>query len=77
MLAIKENAIIFISDNFNCYERMGIGRGGQIKCGICCKEIKGFKYAAMPQWNISGYLCGACYSEKLSEHYIKHKVKDK
>jgi hypothetical protein len=56
---------------------MGIGRGGQIKCGICSKEIKGFKYAAMPQWNISEHLCGTCYSEKLSEHYIKHKVKDK
>jgi hypothetical protein len=55
---------------------MGLGRG-QIECKICSKEIKDFKYAAMPEWNISEYLCGSCYSKKLSEYYIKHEEKDK
>lgn len=56
---------------------MGIGRSGPTKCGICNKEIKDFKYVAMPQWNISEYLCGVCYSQKLTDHYIKREVKDK
>jgi len=55
---------------------MGIGRD-RVRCGICDKEIKEFKYIAMPKWNISGYLCGICYSHRLSEHYIKHEEKDK
>jgi hypothetical protein len=55
---------------------MEIGKNG-VKCEICDKEIKDFKYIAMPEWNISGYLCGICYSYKISEHYIKHEEKDK
>jgi hypothetical protein len=55
---------------------MGLG-SSQIKCRICNKEIKDFKYIAMPEWNIPEYLCGICYSKRLTEHYIKHEVKDK
>ena len=53
---------------------MGIGRG-QTMCKVCDKEIKDFKYIAMPEWNISGYLCGICYSQKLSEYYMNHEKK--
>ncbi|MER5174282.1 MAG: hypothetical protein ABJB76_07545 [Candidatus Nitrosocosmicus sp.] len=56
---------------------MGLGRS-KIKCRICDEEIKDFKYIAMPEWNISEYLCGTCYSKRLTEHYIKHEeIKDK
>lgn len=55
---------------------MELGRK-QIKCRICNKEIKDFKYIAMPEWNISEYLCSICYSKRLSEYYIQHKEKDK
>ncbi len=54
---------------------MGLGRG-QIKCRICNEEIKDFKYNAMPEWNISEFLCGICYSKRLTEHYIKHEDKE-
>jgi hypothetical protein len=53
---------------------MKIGRS-QIKCQICSKEIEDFKYVPIPEWKISKYLCGACYSKKLSEYYIKHEEK--
>jgi hypothetical protein len=23
----------------------------------------------MKQWNMEGFICGACYSKKISEHY--------
>ncbi len=55
---------------------MGLGKS-QIRCKICEKEIKDFKYIAMPEWNISEYLCGICYSKRLAEYYIKHEEKDK
>jgi hypothetical protein len=55
---------------------MGLGRS-QTTCRICGKEIKDFKYVAMPEWDISEYLCGVCYSKRLSEYYIKHEDKDK
>jgi hypothetical protein len=25
----------------------------------------------MDGWNVSGFICGACYSQKLLEHYIE------
>jgi hypothetical protein len=52
-------------------------RRSQTTCRICGKEIKDFKYIAMPEWDISEYLCGACYSKRLSEHYKNHEDKDK
>ena len=55
---------------------MGLGKS-HIKCGICNKDIKNFKYAAMPEWNISEFICGDCYSQKLTEHYIKHEDTNK
>lgn len=54
---------------------MDIGRS-QIKCGLCNKNLKDFKYIAMPEWDISQYLCGSCYSKKLSEYYIKREKKE-
>jgi len=53
---------------------MKIGKS-QIKCEICSKEIIDYKYVPMPEWKISKYLCGACYSKKLSEYYIRHDEK--
>jgi hypothetical protein len=30
----------------------------------------------MPEWNISGIICGKCYSEKLVEYYIAQDRRD-
>ncbi len=49
----------------------------RINCGICNDRIGDFKYAAMPQWNISGFLCSKCYSRKISEYYIKQNPDEK
>jgi hypothetical protein len=54
---------------------MDIGRS-QVKCGLCNKSLNDFKYIAMPEWDISKYLCGSCYSKKLSEYYIKREKKE-
>ena len=40
------------------------------KCSICNNQISIFRYKAMRQWNIQGYLCSDCYSKKLIGHYI-------
>lgn len=40
-----------------------------VKCASCGTPFM-FKYTPMSQWNISGYVCGQCYSQKLTEHYI-------
>jgi hypothetical protein len=40
------------------------------KCSICNDQFSIFRYKAMKQWNIQGYLCSNCYSKKLREHYI-------
>jgi hypothetical protein len=39
------------------------------KCAICNNQIPIFRYKAMRQWNIKGYLCSDCYSKKLIGHY--------
>lgn len=39
------------------------------KCGACGNEMT-FRYRPMQEWGIEGDLCGACYSQKLTEHYI-------
>lgn len=41
------------------------------KCAICGAELVTFKYRPMPEWNMSGLLCGQCYDKKLLEHYIQ------
>lgn len=43
------------------------------KCSICNNPISLFRYKAMKQWNIRGYLCNDCYSKKLKEHYFSKK----
>ena len=43
------------------------------KCSICNNPISLFRYKAMKQWNILGYLCNDCYSKKLKEHYSSKK----
>ena len=40
-----------------------------MKCVNCGNTIN-FRYRAMPQWNISGDLCGECYGKKLTEYFI-------
>jgi|GEM_PF-816063 len=40
------------------------------KCSLCGANIGEFRYRPMPQWNISGMLCGPCYDKKLLDHYI-------
>ena len=32
--------------------------------------LAAFRYRPMPQWNVSGMMCGQCYDKKLTEHYI-------
>jgi hypothetical protein len=45
------------------------------KCSLslCNNQISLFRYKATKQWNIQGYLCNDCYSNKLTEHYISTK----
>ena len=43
------------------------------KCSLCNNQISLFRYKAMKQWNIQGYLCNDCYSNKLTEHYTSKK----
>ena len=38
------------------------------KCAVCNEDIE-HAYLAMKEWKIDGYLCGKCYSKKLSEFY--------
>jgi len=40
------------------------------KCTLCGTELGSFRYHPMPQWNVSGMLCGQCYDEMLTDHYI-------
>jgi len=40
------------------------------KCALCGVELGAFSYRPMPQWSVSGMLCGQCYDTKLMEHYI-------
>ena len=40
-----------------------------IKCSICNNQISFFRYRAMRQWNMQGYLCSDCYSKRLTEYY--------
>jgi hypothetical protein len=47
-----------------------MNRVKSLRCALCGKGIINFRYKAMPQWNISGELCGECYGKKLTEHYI-------
>ncbi len=39
------------------------------KCALCQSDLT-FKYRPMPEWNVSGMICGQCYDKKLTEHYI-------
>jgi hypothetical protein len=38
-------------------------------CTLCGNTLT-FHYNSMPEWNISGLMCGQCYNKKLFEHYI-------
>ncbi|MEM2160969.1 MAG: hypothetical protein QXN55_08460 [Candidatus Nitrosotenuis sp.] len=38
------------------------------KCSLC-KGPMPHKYTAMKEWNIKGFMCGKCYSQKIFEHY--------
>lgn len=40
------------------------------KCVLCGSVLGAFRYRPMPQWNVSGMICGQCYDKKLTEHYI-------
>jgi hypothetical protein len=40
------------------------------KCALCGTDLGEFRYRQMPEWNVSGLLCGPCYDKKLTEHYI-------
>ena len=46
-----------------------MGAAADSKCTMCGSELA-FRYRPMPQWNISGMICGKCYDKKLIEHYI-------
>lgn len=37
-------------------------------CKACGGKITQ-TFEPMPEWNISGPLCGDCYSKKIAEHY--------
>lgn len=40
---------------------------------LCERDLINFRYTAMTDWNISGYLCGKCYGQKLAEYYLSSK----
>jgi hypothetical protein len=40
-----------------------------MSCTLCRNNLT-FSYRPMPEWNISGLICGQCYDKKLFEHYI-------
>ena len=40
------------------------------KCALCGTDLGEFTYRPMPQWNVSGLICGQCYDKKLLDHYI-------
>jgi hypothetical protein len=40
-----------------------------LNCTLCGSSLT-FRYRPMPEWNISGLICGQCYNKKLFEHYI-------
>lgn len=40
----------------------------EFKCTICGQAMDQ-KYLPMKNWNVDGFLCGKCYSKKISEHY--------
>jgi len=42
--------------------------GTKDKCVICNEKIE-LHYKSMDEWKIEGFLCGKCYSKKLSDHY--------
>jgi hypothetical protein len=55
---------------YHIYNAKIIKMPNDTKCSICNDQISIFRYKAMKQWNIQGYLCSNCYSKKLREHYI-------
>lgn len=42
--------------------------GSTKKCGICGGAVT-TRYEPMDKWEVSGPLCGKCYSKKIFEHY--------
>jgi hypothetical protein len=38
------------------------------KCVACSGPME-HKYVPMEKWGLKGFLCGKCYSKKISEHY--------
>lgn len=45
------------------------------KCAAC-DAVMSFRYKLMPEWNVPGLVCGQCYSQKLTEHYISPDRRD-
>ena len=43
------------------------------RCVLCKSDLINFRYTAMTDWNISGYICGKCYGQKLAEYYLSSK----
>lgn len=46
-----------------------------LKCALCGNKLI-FRYKSMEEWKISGYICGMCYQNKLTEFYIPPDRKD-
>ncbi|MGQ0771473.1 MAG: hypothetical protein ACT4NT_01685 [Nitrososphaerota archaeon] len=40
----------------------------EIKC-VLCNGTLAQKYLPMKDWDVKGFLCGKCYTKKISEHY--------
>ncbi|MDQ3727006.1 MAG: hypothetical protein M3307_02065 [Thermoproteota archaeon] len=51
--------------------RMGSSNNNNpsVSCTLCGSSLT-FRYKPMPEWNISGLICGQCYDKKLFEHYL-------
>ncbi|HEU0145078.1 MAG TPA: hypothetical protein VFQ47_09865, partial [Nitrososphaera sp.] len=52
------------------FVRMGSNDNNpSVSCALCGSSLT-FRYKPMPEWNISGQICGQCYDKKLFEHYL-------
>ena len=41
---------------------------GEHKCLLCNAKVE-LSYVPMEEWKMEGFLCGKCYSQKISEFY--------
>ncbi|MFL6524029.1 MAG: hypothetical protein ACJ71B_11195 [Nitrososphaera sp.] len=64
------NNLLFGPQEHTVSVQMGSKKNNPSLYCTLCGSILTFRYKSMPEWNISGLMCGQCYNKKLFEHYI-------